>query len=219
MPLENKGWNGCSGALPVILINDTPTMLETEMRVIERCTNNIAELTAIEIGVQIAIRNMDKYERINLFSDSEISIKTLRDWIFKWVRGMKVFQNKEYCEPYMRELKTVNGTIVANQIIIKNIINMICSIDPNVCQFNIYHCKGHCLGKGDVSRDTFFKSNGIVISEDDALLLAKFNDVVDNETRDTLYKNKFDKWFVVAPFAMFPTNLGLYRQIIGSRGF
>lgn len=208
-PLQVKNtWDGCSGAISVI--NEDKEDYDKRVVIIRNCTNNIAELTAIEVGVELAIDNMGKFSRINLFSDSKISVLGLRDWIWNWIQSSRD----------MRYMTTSSGTPVKNLNIILNIINKILMIDPNLSQFNIYHCKGHALGKGELIQKTFYEVNKLKISIEDALELGKYNDIVDNLTRDTLYNYpEGGLEMSVVPFSIHPTNMSLYKEIIGRRSF
>lgn len=209
MPLNIKNtWDGCSGAISVI--DEDKQEYDKRVVIIRQCTNNIAELTAIELGVDMAIDNVGKFHRINLFSDSKISVLGLREWIWTWMQSARD----------MRHMTTSSGTPVKNLNIILNIINKISMIDPNLSQFNIYHCKGHALGKGELIQRTFYEVNKLKISIEDALDLGKYNDIVDNLTRDTLYYYpEGGIEMSVVPFAIHPMNMDLYKEIIGRRSF
>lgn len=208
-PLGNNTWDGCSGAISVI--NSSEEEYDRKVVIIRNCTNNIAELTAIELGVDLAIENIGKFRRINLFSDSKISVLGLRDWIWSWIK---------YSDNDMRTMRTSSGTPVKNLNIILNIINKISMIDPELSQFNIYHCKGHALGKEELIKKTFKEVNGITINTKDASKLGEYNDVVDNLTRDTLYLySDLAEEISVIPFSIHPMKMGMYRKIIGRRSF
>lgn len=211
---KNK-WDGCSGAISY----DTDVSRVDEKLVILRdCTNNIAELTAIEIGVDMAIDNVGRYSRINLFSDSRISVLGLRDWFWKWIHYYKGQPLAEAIE-HMKCMYSSTGEPVKNSIIILNIISKICSINPNITMFNIYHCKGHSKTNVYKVQSTFLEVNRIRISVEDASLLAHCNDEVDNLTRDILLEDIDGLERTVVPFAICPTYVGLYRHIIGGRKF
>lgn len=221
-PLSKGGWNGCAGVVSVFRdFYDTKTGSGYEdkaevanMKILYDCTNNIAELTGILLGVEYAIRHQDVFERINLFSDSRISVQALRDWIFNWVQYPR-YKNSAH-NPNVHLLINTSGT-VKNQVLIKNIINAICMIDPNKCDFNIYHCKGHATQFKTV-QDTFKKFNGFSINEYDASQILYYNDMVDNATRNYLLSHVYNPNDIlnVTPFAIDPTpeKLRLYHSIM-----
>lgn len=218
--IDTGFYNACAGALPVVLDEEGNHFKgEASLRLLERCTNNAGEYTAIELGVSLAVANQFLFSRINLFSDSNIAVKTLREWIFSWVHYREGKPNVYY-DPYVIEMKGSDGKVKKNQILIKNIINMICMINPTVCQFNIYHVKGHAKGKSKIIQDDFYNTNdGIKIPECDAIKFGEYNDYIDTLTRMTLHQHRGERLFITAPFAIIPTNMNLYHKIIGGRSF
>lgn len=216
-PLGNNKWDGCAGAIPTHYEEDRLTIFEhgPSLMVIRDCTNNIAELSAIELGCNIALKKQQEYFRINLFSDSEYSVKSLREWIFGWAKvscrdGIEGFRN----------LRKSDGNLVKNHTIIINIINKILSIDPGQCSFNIYHVKAHSNGNLNKVQEHFRKANNIDINILDAKILAYFNDKVDNLTRDILLGGQscyYER--EVVPYAILPYAFNKYKRIIGSRRF
>jgi len=216
-PLGNNKWDGCAGAIPVTYDHKINNLTEyiPMIRVFRDCTNNIAELSAIEMACEFAVSNQSKYVRINLFSDSEYSIKTLKEWIFNWAKvscrdGIEGFRN----------LRKSDGNLVKNHTIIINIINKILSIDPRQCGFNVYHVKAHTNGDSKKVQEQFKKANKISINILDADILAYYNDKVDNLTRDILLSNESSYYECeVVPYAILPYAFNKYKRIIGSRRF
>ena len=211
-------WNACSGAVCVDYKDGISVMSPPQLAILKNCTNNIAELTGVELACDIAIENQTKYHRINVFSDSEYSVKALKEWIFAWVRITCSFNGDGDGFTQMRK---GDGQIVKNQTIIKNIVNKICSIRPEVCQFNIYHVKAHSKDNVEKIQSQFFKANGIHINLFDAEIIGYYNDFIDNATRDLLHQDPENDQarFKVVPFAIHPMNFDLYRSIIGGRDF
>lgn len=217
-PLGNNKWDGCAGAIPTHYEERSLTIYEhgPTLMVIRDCTNNIAELSAIELACDIALKKQTEYHRINVFSDSEYSVKTLKQWIFGWAK----ISCRNIGVDGFRYMKKSDGMPVKNNTIILNIINKILSIDPKVCQFNIYHVKAHTDGDYKKVQSQFLKANGIRINDCDAKILGYFNDEVDNKTRDLLlseasiyYERK------VVPYAIVPYGFNDYKRIIGGREF
>lgn len=84
---------------------------------------------AIKIGIEEGLKTQRKI--INLFSDSQISVKSLKEWIFKWEkngRHKKILLNSSREEP-------------ANSAIIMEIVEMI--VKNSHVNINIFHQKGH----------------------------------------------------------------------------
>ena len=200
-------------------------MADLELGIIDDCTNNIAELTAIELGVEMAIKHQYNYKRINLFSDSRISVFSLREWFFNWVKNAGMSYDDYGL--HLANLKTSSGSDVKNYSIITEIINKISDIDPKYCQFNIYHCPGHMHGKTKEVIKTFNKHNKILLSEEDANLLTYYNDKVDNITRNVIKdyqvsqeNNAYEEYKrQVLPFSVIPLQISSYKRIIGGRKF
>ena len=85
----------------------------------------------------------------------------------------------EQCYEYVKFNWTVYLEII-------KIVNLIISSNLNV---NLYHQKGHALNKVKKSKETFFRSNGIMLDDFEANRISFYNDFVDNFSRDKLIKN------------------------------
>ena len=138
-------------------------------------TNNLGELYAVYLGVLLALKYRNRYDVINIISDSQFSIFSLSRWIWNWRNNINngIYYNS-------------SGSPVANQDIIIKIVNLIISSNLNV---NLYHQKGHALNKVKKSKETFFRSNGIMLDDFEANRISFYNDFVDNFSRDKLIKN------------------------------
>lgn len=141
-------------------------------------TNNSGEIGAVALGVSCAIslHNYMKEEftpRFNLFSDSLISIRGVREWMEGWIARSDKDGN----------LRNSSGSIVANQEFFKFIFNAI-TANPDI-DINFLHQDGHVLARFDSIRTNFQKFNGIqpedVGKSPESLCMA--NDFVDRETR------------------------------------
>lgn len=209
-PMPGKKYDGCSGCVPVIYEegSDKGVGLRPVIAVLRDCTNNIAELTAIQLGVEYALQHQLEYSRINLFSDSQISVFGLRDWIWGWAKTLK---ENDY-------MVSSSGEPVANQVIIMNIINLInCITTP----FNIYHQKGHAVGKYDRARKTFFTSNKINLLQRDVISITDYNDIIDRYTRDSLLGKTYTEsdMLVQTPFCISPPNIWQYYHTLKRSDF
>ena len=151
-----------------------------ERNVVIGSTNNDGEIRAILLGIYYAIKYKNKFNYINLFSDSNTCIQGISDWIFKWINNMKkgIMYNS-------------SNKPVANQDNICSIINTIIENNINI---NFYHQKGHVKNndKGhDICFNDFLCTNGIEMSMEIDLIkcISFYNDYVDKQTKQTL--NKF----------------------------
>lgn len=183
-------------------------------------TNNNSELIAIRQGILFAIANKDRFNEINLFSDSLISVKALREWIEGWFyKSLKKSQNENIT------LTTASGAPVANQDIIKNIVAL---IYYNNLSINIYHQRGHCSNDLDTVKKDFIKMNNIKSLVYDSFIkqISDINDVVDRRSRYIM------KTFVQTGYAPYVVNNTLlagveydiskiyfkkYKQLIGRK--
>lgn len=168
---------GCPGA---IVVNQN-NIIRSDRVILRNSTVNIAELTAINLGLLLA----SKYPSygIRLFSDSQLSVFTIRDRIFNYIRD---------CGD-SSILMTQDSTPLKNVTIIMEIITNILAYDIHV---DIYHQKGHV--NTNVSKDiehaknVFAKSNGISVGRiEDSYIknISYYNNYVDNMTRTYLREN------------------------------
>lgn len=167
---------GCAGVVIVSNNNNRKlNFLYDNYNVIYETTNNNSEITAILLGIIEAIKNKDKFNVINLFSDSKICIYGLREWIFNWICNIK------------------NGIMisssllpVANQNIISKIINYIVY---NNLSINLYHQKGHVANTNNSLNNAskvFYESNNIILTQNEIIDISYYNNMVDIRTKDIL---------------------------------
>lgn len=141
-------------------------------------TNNSGELEALLLGIYRALDIRERNAiagipvRINIFSDSMISVKGIREWIFNWTYIDRVLYKRD-------------GSVVMNQNYIKLIYNLIVL---NRLKINIYHQKGHVGTAYDKAAKTFHTSNGIFCNTIGVTpqYISAYNDKIDRLTRDTL---------------------------------
>ena len=81
-------------------------------------TNNRAELYAIYKSLKICkkILKEKEIEKINIYSDSEYSVKTLTIWYKKWIDNKKNYKNKDIID---KVIKLINKLNIVNFIHIK----------------------------------------------------------------------------------------------------
>ena len=92
-------------------------------------TNNRAELYAIykALKITIKINEKNKIKTVNIYSDSEYSVKTLTIWYKKWI---------------------INGKDYSNKDIIDNIMDLIIKLPYNI---NFIHIRAHTNNKDEKS--------------------------------------------------------------------
>ena len=174
--MVNGHYTSCSGYISVY----NNKIVESDHKVIYDSTNNYGEVYALLMAVEAAIRNFEsiKYvSRINIFSDSQISIFGLRDWIFKWYKKL----NKNN---YMVSDRNIE---IANQEIFNSIV---CMIVNSSLPVHLYHQLGHknFNSKKDIElvKRSFFKVNSIFITDTLAEKICYYNNFIDKFTRDNL---------------------------------
>ena len=143
-------------------------------------TNNSGEIAAIAMGVMAAYdinRQLSEYKRyipwFNIFSDSLISIKGVREWFPNWLKNMDKDGN----------LISSSGSIVANQEFFKYIYN---TITLNEININFFHQDAHVISNVTKIVPSFMRNNNGIAPRDigiSCMQLCASNDFVDNETR------------------------------------
>ena len=173
----NGHYTSCSGY--IVVYNNK--IAESGHKVIYDSTNNYGEIYALLMAVEAAIRKAGdiKYiSRINIFSDSQISIFGLRDWIFKWYKKL----NKQ------KNMVSDRNIEIANQEIFNIIVDTIVS---NGLPLHLYHQLGHknFNDKKDIEsiKKSFYKANDIMITEALAEKICYYNNFIDKFTRDNLF--------------------------------
>ena len=165
----------CSGY--VIVCNNQ--IIDAKYRIFYDSSNNYGEIYALYMGVYAAIEFAYKTGyayRINVLSDSQISIYGLRDWIFAWYKKL----DGEYI------MVSSNGIPVSNQFIFKRIVK---TIIYSKLPIHFYHQLGHM---NNVSKDiekvitSFKKVNKESINDDIAEKIIYYNNFVDRFTRNNL---------------------------------
>lgn len=193
-------------------------IINSGVNIIYGATNNYSEIAAIHMGILELLRYNGKFKTLNLFSDSKISILGMRDWIFKWIDTTN----------HAGTIFNSSGMVVANQDIFLNTMKLIIS---NGLQVNLYHQRGHINyeKQSEVFRamKDFDISNNFEISYDQAVEICRYNDFVDNNTRDTLHKivgamlyNQSIYDMLVYPFTYVPkkNEVEEYKKLINKGG-
>lgn len=213
LTLVNGHYTTCAGY--VIVYNDK--IIETNHKVIYDSTNNYAEIYALKMAISAAVRKVYeiKYSsRINIFSDSQISVFGLRDWIFSWYKKLNKDNN-------MISDKNVE---IANQDIFNQIVNII--VDNGV-PIHIYHQIGHtnCNNMKDIQKVkiAFSRANKEEIDDDTAYKISYYNYFVDKLTRDNLMSiinslafdiNNYQKDIILARRILDDSSMQQYGKLI-----
>ena len=74
-------------------------------------TNNRAELYAIYKSLKICkkILKEKEIEKINIYSDSEYSVKTLTIWYKNWIKNGKDYKNKDIIDKTIKLINKLNN--------------------------------------------------------------------------------------------------------------
>jgi len=174
--LDNK--LGCSGIAVVDRKKDT--IVDTWYLIKREATNNMCEIIAIWMAVYKAIMLFGKEElpfQVNIFSDSQISLFGLREWITSWIS-----------KRHGNELFGSNGK-VANQ---EWFLNAYQSIVYSNLKLKFWHQKGHVDTTNPNS--LFLCDKAFRTSNPNTLhmiglrpeIIAKYNNFVDETSRNII---------------------------------
>jgi ribonuclease HI len=74
-------------------------------------TNNRAELYAIYKSLKICKKKLKEKEikKINIYSDSEYSVKTLTIWYKNWIKNGKDYKNKDIIDKIIKLINKLNN--------------------------------------------------------------------------------------------------------------
>ena len=161
---------GCSGA---ILTEDTTI---NRYLITRDSTNNIAEVLAVKLAVDLALEL--RLKEVNIWADSQFAIFGLTTWLSSWIKNSK-----------NNVLYNSSGLQVKNQQLFLGIVRTI--IDNNL-RVNFFHIKGHVNNQESMihAKSVFNRVHNADISEDDLSLAVKMNNLVDNNTRNLLDEYK-----------------------------
>lgn len=180
-------------------------IIDSNYRIINNSTSNYGELYAVLLGVQAAIKYKSLFKNINLYSDSMISIQSLRNWIFKWKKEGDMLFNS-------------SGNYAENQDIITLIINV---ITLNQIPISLYMQRGHKnpSRRDDVltQKEYFEKVNNVSIDYETARKLCYYNAFIDDLTRTNLKKIVADNTFMDTKYnkKIIPFSVPLTAKLMG----
>lgn len=169
---------GCSG---IILVDRKKDKIIDERYYVKiDATNNMCEIIAIWMAIYRAIELLYSQSlpfQVNIFSDSQISLFGIRDWITTWVANRKG-----------NTLINSSGS-VSNQEWFSDSYYAIIS---SGIKLKFFHQKGHVDAnnyKSIYASDKLFRTaNGITMNMAGTTpqVLAKYNNLVDNHSRDII---------------------------------
>ncbi len=207
---------GCPG---VILVgtdsNGFNHVINSQSYIVNHSTNNDSEIKAIRAGILYGLGYRNNFKRINLFSDSNICVQGLKDWIFNWINcinGITMYSS--------------SGMPVANQEIFMSIVHILANANFEI---NIYHQKGHVMINSEESlnkaKNSMLHSNNLDDIDMDLLVqLSIYNDMVDVLTKNHLnvyYNNEYTfeqkqkELFKVKGVDTMIYKIPKYRKLIG----
>lgn len=208
---------GCPG---FTIFVDNTMLLPVDYHFILDSTNNESEITAILDALKTVYEKgiyFTDIERINVFSDSKISIYGLREWYKKWITNIRD-----------GEMYSSSGKPVANQRFFLFIMACVTLINKPV---NFYHVNGHIdlWNKNSINKfiNTFIKENQCNrnLSKDEIDFLVDGNNLVDEITgvvdsynRDNLtygYFRQNNISIVDIPAMVQSIDFNLYNKLIG----
>lgn len=158
-------------------------IIKSDYKVIFNSSNNYGEIYAIRMGIK-AVYDMGyklgSVSRINVFSDSQISIFGLREWIFTWYRNL----NSE-----KQMVANDRKSEIANQEVYNSIVNLVAYEGIPI---HLYHQLGH-KNYNNIKHirkviTSFNTVNNERITIDEARYISYYNEFVDKYTRINLLK-------------------------------
>ena len=169
---------GCYGAVCVI----KDTIIDMQYFVRSNTTVNECEISGIKLALAFADKYKYQFKFINIFSDSLISVKGLKEYIYNWKLDKKTNQ-----------LISSTGSVVANQNIFIEAYEMYVNLlffNPNI---RIWHQSGHIddrtksITSAAIKFGQFNKFNGS-IDLNFIKYISNYNNFIDRTTREYLYK-------------------------------
>lgn len=178
---------GCYGVVAVV----RDEIVDSFYRLSSNTTNNESELKGLRAAIGMANKYKNSFKNINIFCDSQISIFSLRDYIYKWKYN-----------PYTGLLYGTAGKPIANQNIIIESHNLLL----NTCMssnalIRLFHQSGHIDNKYDKLKEAalvFTKSNNVRGSVDLNFIryISTYNNYVDQTSRSLLRNSNIEMQYI-----------------------
>lgn len=170
--------SSCYGAIAV----NKDTIIDEMYRFNSNCTVPSAEVRGIRSSLRLALMYADRFRNINIFSDSQLSIFSLRDYIYQWT------YNPQNCSFYTKK----GNEKVKNQYLYMECYTLLMILIEK-CNVNLFHQNGHVSGKPGELRhalNTFRKSNQVFCPIDYNFIryISMYNNYVDDKSRSLLFR-------------------------------
>lgn len=191
---------GCYGVVAVCMDH----ILYNDNRVHSDTTSNLEEARGVRRALSIALAYRNMFSRINIFSDSKLSICGLRDFSQGWLyHDNGLYKSKACNKPVANQEIFVEMYAFAQELLKTN-------------QLGLYHIKGHVdFDKHPTSVDkslaaastSFSKENCLPFGLDINIVryLCTYNDFVDHSSRSYLLRtNVVDYDVYVDPVKFIP---------------
>ena len=172
--------NGCSGSVAVWC----DRIIDEDYRVCCEETVPAAEIRGIRISLSLALKYRYQFRVINLFCDSQIAVKSLRDFIYYWEYNWK--KDTFY---------GATGRPAKNVSLILECFTMLQELrKTNVV--NLFHQKGHVDSGWDNivnAKYAFERLNGMygTVTTDVIRFISVYNNYVDEKSRRILKATDF----------------------------
>lgn len=190
MKHRGSSFSSCYGSVAVT----GDRTIEDYLRIQSDTTVPAAELRGIRCSLILALKYKDYFRVINLFSDSQLSVYTLREYIYNW----------KY-DPSINNYRTRNcrHTPVVNIELILECFDLLQMLRREGKIINIYHQSGHVdNGYENIAKAaTVFKASNNIQGDIDFDLIryiSIYNNYIDNKTRNYLsmaHTNTTDNWY------------------------
>ena len=181
---NNKILDSCYGSVAV----NIDTIIDELFRVASNSTVPAAEIRGLRCSLTLALKYRYNYKIINIFSDSQVALFGLRDYIYGW----------RYAPD--GNLYNKSATVVKNQELFIECFQLLGELrKTNIV--NLYHQPGHIQNGLDSLKDgitVFKKSNNIrgIVDYNTIRYISLYNNYVDNKSRSfirsiNIYENTF----------------------------
>jgi len=189
--MKHRGtyFSACYGSVAV----SGDQAIEDYLRIQSDSTVPAAELRGIRCSLILALKYKDYFRSINIFSDSQLAIFSLREYIYNWTYDPNINTYRT---------RTQKHTPVVNIGLILECFDMLQELRKDKI-VNLFHQSGHVdNGLKNIQRAaTVFKaSNNIRGNVDYDLIryISIYNNYIDNKTRSYLgmdYINPIKNWY------------------------
>ena len=184
---RHKNFTGCYGVVAVVEDN----IIDSCFRLVSHTSSNNSEIKGLRAAISMANKWKYNFKSINIFSDSQISIFGLREYIYKWKYN-----------PNNGLLYGTAGTPIANQEIFIESHNMLMELSKiqniPIC---IFHQSGHVDNSYNKLREAaavFIRSNNVRGNVDLNFIryISTYNNYVDQNSRSILRRSNINLEYI-----------------------